>query len=373
MKTRCSEGRGVAGMSRSNLAATLLSGARSLSEAAEHLASGQSTFGRWAVPGLLPQQGTAVIYGPTGSCKTFFAVHLAVTMAAASPWFGESIERGTVVYLAPEDRLGVEARAVAAAQALSLDLPDVPLHFMTPPPIHQSGWSGNVIAALRQIASGADQVAAIFIDTLGSIFGGRSQDDAAQMTIATDAMQEIAEAFRCSVIAIHHVGKEVGRGMRGSQVLMDRIDTALMLGRAKGGANCVTVTKQRNAPIGAPLTFRLTPATIKTGSGCHETCTLVDLAMTTSASAPETTNGEPEALSGNSPPKLSRDTRAALDALRGLANGSGTTIDLWRAAAYRSFEGRRPDAQRQAFNTAKKFLLRTHMITIEGDSVRFSA
>jgi hypothetical protein len=57
-------------------AKNLLANARNLESAADFIASGQSTFGQWCVPGFLPQQGTAVLYGQSGSAKSFLAIHL---------------------------------------------------------------------------------------------------------------------------------------------------------------------------------------------------------------------------------------------------------------------------------------------------------
>jgi KaiC/GvpD/RAD55 family RecA-like ATPase len=65
----------------STSAKQLLQNGRNLSGAAKFLADGNSTFGEWCVPGLLPKQGTAVIYGPTGAGKTFLTLRLALSIA----------------------------------------------------------------------------------------------------------------------------------------------------------------------------------------------------------------------------------------------------------------------------------------------------
>ena len=70
----------------------LLDNARNLAGAAEFLKSGRSTFGKWCIPGLLPQQGTAAIYGPTMTGKTFVALHLALSIAGAVDWFGKRLQ-----------------------------------------------------------------------------------------------------------------------------------------------------------------------------------------------------------------------------------------------------------------------------------------
>jgi hypothetical protein len=291
-------------------AKVLLANARNLPSAADFLSSGKSTFGRWCIPGLLPQQCTAVIYGPTGSGKTFLALHLSLCKATGLPWFGKPMAGGTVVYLVTEDRPGVEARAVAAARHMGLALDDIAFEFVTPFAIHADGWAASLIEVLTEIQLRNEQpIAAVFLDTLGASFGGRSQDDAAQMTLATDAMQAVAEHFKCAFVALHHSGKNAALGMRGSQVLEDRTDAVLTLRKLKDGAIGVNIEKQRNGAVCAPLTWRLAEVVIATGPDRTErTCIVSELAIAMSSPPTAPANGKPV--------KLSRDEKAVLEAIK---------------------------------------------------------
>jgi hypothetical protein len=353
-------------MSRPPLSAAarhLLSNARNLSGAAELLSSGKSTFGKWCIPGLLPQQCTAVIYSPTGSGKTFLALHLALSKAAGLPWFGKAMEGGTVVYLVTEDRAGVEARAVAAAE--HLQLPDhTSFEFVTPFAIHAEGWAASLIEVLTEIQGRNEEpIVAVFLDTLGASFGGRSQDDAAQMTLATDAMQAVAEHFKCAVVTVHHSGKDEARGMRGSQVLKDRVDTVITLGKAKGGAIAINVEKQRNGAPGAPLTFRLAQVDIAAGSGRIErTCIVADLAIAT-APSPVT------APANGKPVKLSRDERAILEAIK----AEGKPVDVRKLGILTKdvligIKARSDNAVRSANSNARKQLLAKGCIEFDAET-----
>jgi hypothetical protein len=342
----------------------LLDSARNLSGAADFLSSGKSTFGKWCIPDLLPQQCTAVIYSPTGSGKTFVALHLALSKAAGLPWFGKPMEGGTVVYLVTEDRPGVEARAVAAARHMDLPLDDIAFEFLTPPPIHAEGWASNLIDALREIQGRNKQpIVAVFLDTLGPSFGGRSQDDAAQMTLATDAMQAVAEHFKCAFVTVHHSGKDEARGMRGSQVLKDRVDAVITLSKAKGGAIGINIEKQRNGALGAPLTCRLEQVDIAIGPGRVEhTCIVADLAIASVAS-PTT------APASGKPLKLSRDERAVLDVIR--AAGQPITVrnlGILTKDKLVAIKLRSDNAVRSANSNARKQLLAKRCIEFDAES-----
>lgn len=349
-------------MSRISPAAKqLLDNARNLAGAADFLSSGRSTFGKWCIPGLLPQQGTVVVYGPTGAGKTFVTLHLALSIAGAVDWFGKPLRGGTVVYLVPEDRPGAEARAVAAALQMGLPLADLAFEFLSPSPIHSESWADNIIAALREIQGRNETpLAAVFLDTLGASFGGRSQDDAAQMTLATDAMQAVAEHFKCIFVAVHHSGKDEARGMRGSQVLKDRVDAVVTLGKVKGGAIAINVEKQRNGALGAPLTCRLAHADLSVGGGRTEsTCIVTDLTIA-AVSSPTTVpaNGKPLKLSG--------DERAVLKAIMASSDPiSVRNFGILTKDTLVAIKPRKDGAVRTAISYIRKQLLSKGLIEID--------
>lgn len=342
----------------------LLDNARNLAGAAEFLKSGRSTFGKWCIPGLLPQQGTAAIYGPTMIGKTFVALHLALSIAGAVDWFGKRLQGGSVVYLVPEDRPGAEARAVAAATHMNLPLADLAFEFLSPPPIHSECWALNLIEALREIQTrNGAPIAAVFLDTLGASFGGRSQDDAAQMTLATDAMQAIAEHFKCVFVTVHHSGKNDTRGMRGSQVLTDRVDAVLSLSKAKGGGISIAVEKQRNGALGAPLTCRLASADLAIGPDLESMCIVADLAIVrvSSPAIAPANNGKPAKLSG--------DERAVFEAIK--ASGEPITVrnfGILTKNTLNAIKPRKDGAVRTAVSHVKQQLLSKGFIEIVGDN-----
>jgi hypothetical protein len=232
---------------------------------------------------------------------------------------------------------------------------------MTPPAIHHDAWGDALIDALREIQGRNEApIAAVFLDTLGAAFGGRSQDDAAQMTIATDNMQAVAERFKCAFVALHHSGKDEARGMRGSQVLKDRADTVITLGKGRGDIITATVEKQRNAATGQPLTFRLAPATLWTSS--FQTCVVADLSASI-AGATTTPRSEPK------PAKLSPDQAVVLDVIRQAKEPIEVRkwSDLMKGPLLAA-KDRDKDALKQAISYSKKSLLSAGYIEIDSQN-----
>jgi len=345
-----------------------LANARTLSEAADLLETGKSSFGRWAIADIFQEQGTAVLYGQSGTSKSFFAIKTALALCSGRPWFGKHVRQGSVVYLAAEDRPGVEARAVAAARRMEeTALADLCLEFLTPPPIHSDAWRDDLPAALEAIQIRQERkITAVILDTLGAAFGGNSQDDAASMTVATDRAEAIAERLRCLFISVHHSGKDLERGMRGSQVLKDRSDTVLTLSK-KNGSFAATIEKQRNGAVGASLAFQLAPVEVVFGSERIETCVVDEL-----ESLLPDTERPPDNSQLQLTRKLPNDTKIALEALKSLvAVGGEVRLSDWSMAARQAFGPRSDEALRAAFYGAKKRLVEDKTVRIEGDTVRF--
>ncbi len=79
---------------------------------------------QWCVKDVLPAQGLAVIYGASGSGKSFLALDLACAIAEGRNWFGYRVEQRPVVYLCLEGQAGFRLRIAAWEQANARPLPD---------------------------------------------------------------------------------------------------------------------------------------------------------------------------------------------------------------------------------------------------------
>ncbi len=346
----------------------LVSDAADLAKAARRLAEGKSPFGRYLVPGLIPAQGLAVAYGPTGVAKSFLAVRIGLSVAAGSQWGDQQLDRGVVAFLASEDRYGIEARAVVAAAALELG--NLPFEIMTPPCIHADRWTEDLAQAVECLGRRHDlPVRLIILDTLGGAFGDLSQNDDGPMSRATGNLISLSAAAQCAVLATHHSGKDADRGHRGSQVLEDRADAFIRLRRVAGGRIEAAEQKMRNGAPGANVSFRLEPCDLQVGERTVSTMTVADMTFG-NRSAPEA-----EAKAQRSPAKLTKDAATSLRALQELcqANGETASIEAWRDATYAAFGGRKQDAKRQAFNLARKRLVEGNQIVVADNAVRISA
>ena len=95
--------------------------------------------GKWLVEGIIPDQTTVLMYGPTGSYKSFVALDLALALATGKETFGKPTEAGCVFYGALEGAADIKrARRPAWRHG--------PAGRARPPasaaagPVYQRGW-----------------------------------------------------------------------------------------------------------------------------------------------------------------------------------------------------------------------------------------
>lgn len=220
-----------------------------------------------AVPGFLPN-GLTVLYGGSGTFKTFLMVGVAVRLAAGLG-IGESekVRRGLVIYFAAEDLYGVEDRALAAAVALGIRL-DVPFFVVEPPGrLQEQSFSVAAINLINDLVkrSGSEPTL-IVVDTLAAAAEGISLSDDGPVNAVMGSLLRIANQFRCSVAVTHHTGKHDEKNERGSRVIRDRADLSIEI-EAKKGEVTATVQKSRNGPSGSKFKLTFAEANVEASEG----------------------------------------------------------------------------------------------------------
>ncbi len=339
---------------RGGQGATGWPGSIDFSDAVQDARSGALKFGDWLVPHLLPARGLSVLYGPSGSGKTFVLNSLATAVAAGVQWL-EGVEgtSGGVVYIASEDFSGVIARTIAAADAAQLVSTRLPLRFLpTYKDLNNEAFVRDVVDAANQFGfQAAVPIKLVVLDTLAGAYGGASQDDAAKMTVVTNALLQIGIRLDCLVLVAHHTGKDQRRGMRGSEVLKDRADTVLALSQ-KDSRIQGKVEKSRNGSEGQSFFFTATAHTETVGKTTIETLVLK--------------GGRLEEAESRKAAHLPRDAELILAALRTLETKAASVLhDDWREASMNALGSRKAAALRKAFSTSKKLLVERGYIDIQ--------
>lgn len=208
---------------------------------------------RWLIQGVLPRDGLAAWYGPSGSGKSFLVLDAAATVAgAAAEWFERRVIKAPVTYLCLEGEAGLGKRAQAWARHKGKPLPDG-LKFVTQP---FSLLSNDLHDLARAIKAGGGVEGLVIIDTLSRAAPGADENSSVDMGRLIAAAKELQGLVGGLVLLVHHVGKDGGKGLRGHSSLFAALDSAIEVS-ANDARRAWTVAKSKDDITGESHPFRL--------------------------------------------------------------------------------------------------------------------
>ena len=213
----------------------------------------------WRIKHVLPMAALAVIYGESGSGKSFFALDMAMAIARGIEWRGQATVQGAVVYIAAEGAGGFRNRIDAYMQHHQVDPATVPLYVIPDAPNFLDRKDiTDLVAALRTVKG----IALIIVDTYAQVMPGNenSGEDAGKVIAHCRTLHQVTGA---TVVLIHHSGKDATKGARGWSGLRAATDAEYEVIR-NGGDRMATVTKLKDADDGAQYGFKL--ATVRIGT-----------------------------------------------------------------------------------------------------------
>jgi hypothetical protein len=200
----------------------------------------------------------AVLYGAPASFKSFLAIDWALSIAHGVDWNGRPTAQGAVVYLAMEGQSGIAVRAEAWHRDRQLGDEGVPFYAVTTP-IGMAMEDAPDVIQLRQAVEdtlGGVSPDLIVVDTLARSFAGSGADEnsATDMGMFIRSCDLLKEWFDCTVLAVHHSGKDSDKGLRGSSSLLGAVDTSIAIKRTTGTEYIeVIVQKQKDVSEADPL------------------------------------------------------------------------------------------------------------------------
>ncbi|WP_334042667.1 AAA family ATPase [Burkholderia ambifaria] len=209
---------------------------------------------RWLVRGVIPTDGFIALYGPTGSGKSFLAFDLAAAIAGGAPeWFGRRVTAAPVTYLCLEGEAGLGKRALAWTLYNGRALPHR-LRFGTQSLDLRSAQDLDDIVVAVIAAGGGGGL--LVIDTLNRAAPGADENASADMGALIAGTKALQHRTRCSVLLVHHTGKDGTKGLRGHSSLFAALDAAVEVSRIDGRHEWV-VAKSKDDTDGERYAFAL--------------------------------------------------------------------------------------------------------------------
>ena len=234
--------------------------------------------GDWLIKGVIPRADVIVLFGASGSGKSFVALDMAAAIARGEDWRGHKAKKGRVLIIAAEGGGGVGKRLKAYAQHHGLDLSGIDIGIIVAAPnfLHKEE-SFEVVAAVK--ASGG--VDLIIADTFAQVTPGANENAGEDMGLAMGNAKALREATGAPVLLIHHAGKDAARGARGWSGIKAAADAEIEIIKHETGGREIRISKMKDGDDGLQWGFKLEVVTVgKDNDGDDITsCVAVDAAV----------------------------------------------------------------------------------------------
>ncbi len=220
--------------------------------ACEFAASGEDAG--WWIKDVFPKAPLIMIYGASGSGKSFLALDIAASISRGAMWQDKAVTQGRVLYVCAEGATGFKHRIKAYQRhnAVLLEKELQVLAGVTPGfnnPVHMSDL-------VNRIKEGNFEI--VCIDTLAQSLPGADENSGKDLGVFLTSCKQIAAITGASVVVIHHSGKDEARGSRGHSSLPAACDAIIEVTR-KDTERKLKVVKMKDGEDGFKKDFQLEP------------------------------------------------------------------------------------------------------------------
>lgn len=229
---------------------------------------------QWLVEDVVPLGEITLVYGDSGTGKSFDMFDMAMCVARSEQFNGRNVEPGLVVYVAAEAGKGFAKRKIAYATQHKLD-PAVPLPFYLctkRPNFFLDDL--DAVALIEEIKLVAKTYSVplrlIVIDTLSALAPGMNENASQDVSMVRKRLVMLQDQFEAAIALVHHKPKG-GNTPRGHGSLTADFETTIEFEtvtdlKTPDGKTIhqATVRKQREGKTG--IAWRFTLPVIEVGT-----------------------------------------------------------------------------------------------------------
>lgn len=207
----------------------------------------------WLVKGLIPKAELGIIYGPSGSGKSFVLLQLAAHLSLGREWRGLRVTKTRVLIVVAEGAGSYGGRIRAVADSLGVQPDDLEVGFLTAAPNILEHEDVTHVAAAA-LAMGAEIVA---WDTYAQVTPGADENSAQDMGRALANLRLVREACGAMNLLVAHAGKDTSRGVRGWSGLHAAADFVVEVLRPEEGPREIRTAKLKDGRDDQSFAFNL--------------------------------------------------------------------------------------------------------------------
>lgn len=242
----------------------------------------------WVIKGVLPRAELVVLFGESGSGKSFLSLDLAAAIVRGVEWRGHKTNKGRVVYIAAEGGGGFRNRLSAYQIKHGIDFDDYDLGIIHAAPNFLEKADAVDIGRAILAAGRAD---VIFVDTFAQVMPGANENAGEDVGKALQHCRVIHKATGAVVVLVHHSGKDATKGARGWSGLRAAADAEIEVSKTLMG-RLARISKQKDGDDNLEWGFDLETVPV----GIDEDGDVVDSCVVIEAEVPTMHRGSKRAL-----------------------------------------------------------------------------
>lgn len=211
---------------------------------------------QWLIDQVMPADAFGVLYGPSGSYKSFIAMDMSASIASSMNWHGHDVdETGHVLYIGAEGAAGLHLRKKAWEIRNHKTLTN--LGILSSAVTINSDEINQLVGLCQELVEEIEQpIRLIVIDTLARSFDGE-ENSATDMGEFVKACDYIREMTGATILVIHHSGKDADKGARGSSALRAACDFEYKVTSPGKKQSKIMCTKAKDSDPFEDIAFKL--------------------------------------------------------------------------------------------------------------------
>lgn len=210
---------------------------------------------RWTVKHVIPAASVGMLFGGSGTFKSFIALDAALHVVHGLPWLGRITQQAPVIYIAAEGGAGLWTRIHAWHKARGLKWGSVPF-YVVPAALDLQEDAWRVVDAAQALGVAP---AMVIVDTLSQTYAGEENSANEMAAYLRELGTRFRDMWQCSVLLVHHTGHQATERPRGSSAIRSNVDFLLGVFRdEKEMLATVTSVKQKDGELMSDAVFSLT-------------------------------------------------------------------------------------------------------------------